>query len=119
MGCGTLIGGAHSHDADVAHRARLLRIEDTRRDEPAFVDSLLDGADPRGRAAAALSMGRIASRAHLPRLRVLAAEGDTGVAAAALFALGLLKDTAAASVASDALRANPAVAACPCAHRPE
>ncbi|HUQ45778.1 MAG TPA: peptidylprolyl isomerase [Gemmatimonadaceae bacterium] len=110
MGCGTLIGGTHSNDAEIALRARLMRIEDTRRDEPAFVDSLLDGADSRRRSAAALSVGRVGARAYVPRLRVLAADGDTGVAAAALFALGLLKDTAAASVASEALRAHPTVA---------
>ena len=92
-------------------RARVLRIEDTRRDEPAYLDSLLDGADPRARAEAALAVGRIGARGHAPRLRKLASDADTSVAATALFALGLLKDTAALAVGANVLRAAPSVAA--------
>jgi cyclophilin family peptidyl-prolyl cis-trans isomerase/HEAT repeat protein len=94
----------------LVHRARLLRIEDTRRDEPAYLDSLLAGNDPRVRTAAALAVGRIGARVHLPALRRLAADPDTGVAAPALFALGLLRDTGAVAVAAAALRAGPAAA---------
>ena len=84
-------------------RARLLRIEDTRRNEPAFLDSLLRGADAGERAAAALTVGRIGARAHLAALRRLAPDPDSTTAANALFSLGLLKDTASASAAVDAL----------------
>src|SRR6476659_4818095 len=91
-------------------QARLLRVQDTRRDEPLFLDSLLDGSDASQRAAAALTVGRIGARAHLPRLRALAADADTSVAANALFALGLVKDTAAAALGATALRATPVVA---------
>jgi cyclophilin family peptidyl-prolyl cis-trans isomerase/HEAT repeat protein len=105
VGC-ALVGGALStaDEGALAQRARLLRIEDTRRDEPAFVDSLLGAPDPLARSAAALTAGRIGARAHLGRLRVLAADPDTGVAATALFALGLLRDTSAAASAPAALR---------------
>jgi cyclophilin family peptidyl-prolyl cis-trans isomerase/HEAT repeat protein len=95
--------------SDVAWRARLLRIEDTRRDEPVFVDSLLTGAEPRARAFAAIAVGRVGARAHLPVLRRLAVDPDSGVAASALFALGLLKDSASASLADSTLRAVPTV----------
>ena len=97
-------------DARLERRARLLRIEDTRRDEPAYLDSMLDGNDAGDRRAAALAAGRIGARTHLPRLRVLAADRDTGVAATALFALGLLKDSAAVTLGAAALRASPGVA---------
>ena len=40
-------------------------------------------------------------------MRALAADPDTGTAASALFALGLFKDTASASVAATALRTGP------------
>jgi cyclophilin family peptidyl-prolyl cis-trans isomerase/HEAT repeat protein len=109
-GCAAALGGRSAGDAELAHRARLLRIEDTRRDEPAYLDSLLDAVEPRIRAAAALTAGRIGARAHLPRLRALAADRDTAVAASALFALGLLKDPASASAGALALTAAPTVA---------
>ena len=91
-------------------RARLLRIEDTRRDEPAFLDSLLDDADPRARAAAALTAGRIGARGHRARLHRLAIDGDTAVASSALFALGLVKDTTALSLGAAAVRSSSPVA---------
>ncbi|MEO7457660.1 MAG: hypothetical protein ABIY52_15465, partial [Gemmatimonadaceae bacterium] len=87
-------------------RARLLRIEDTRRDEPAFVDSLIADANPQLRASAALAAGRIGARAHLAQLRLLAADADTAVSSNALFALGLMKDSAAAAIAARALHAG-------------
>ncbi len=88
----------------VAARARLLRIEDTRRDEPAYLDSVLADPNPATRAAAALTAGRIGAAVHAPRLRALAIEGDSGVAANALFSLGLLKDTASLTLAAATLR---------------
>ena len=96
-------------DAALHARARLLRIEDTRRDEPAFVDSLLRGLDARERSLAALTAGRLGARRHLPSLRVLAADADTAVAASSLFALGLMKDTSAAMLAAASLRRAPSV----------
>ena len=87
-------------------RAHLLRIEDTRRDEPAFIDSLIESHDVVTRAAAALTIGRIGSRRHLAGLRRLAADADSTVSASALFSLGLLKDTASALLAASALHAG-------------
>src|ERR1700716_3606319 len=96
---------------DVAGRARPFRVEDTRRDEPAFVDSLLEAGDPSARAAAALTAGRVGARAHLAALHRLVSDPDTGVAGTALFALGLLKDTTALDLGVGALHAPDAVAA--------
>ncbi|HET7189265.1 MAG TPA: peptidylprolyl isomerase [Gemmatimonadaceae bacterium] len=107
--CRPLIATAPD-DLSLVRQARLLRIEDTRRDEPPFLDSLLDASDASQRAAAALAVGRIGARAHLPRLRALALDADTAVSANALFALGLLKDTASAALGSTALHAAPATA---------
>ena len=91
-------------------RARLLRIEDTRRDEPALIDSLLSCEDGVSRAGAALAVGRIGARTHLATLRRLATDPDSSVSASALFSLGLLKDTASASLAALALRSPRSVA---------
>jgi cyclophilin family peptidyl-prolyl cis-trans isomerase/HEAT repeat protein len=90
----------------LAVQARLLRIEDTRRDEPGFIDSLLASPSSHTRAATALTVGRIGARAHVAALRRLATDPDTGVAANALFALALLKDAASASIAAAALHAG-------------
>ena len=105
-GCAALTGGSATSAADraIAQRARLLRIEDTRRDEPAYVDSLFGSPDASTRAAAALAVGRIGARAHLAFLRGLATDPDTGVASTAFFALGLLRDTSGAAFAFSALR---------------
>ena len=102
VSCGVRSLGAPS--PRVTARARLLRIEDTRRDEPSYVDSLLADPDAIVRGLAALTAGRIGGIEHAPRLRLLAADADTGVAASALFSLGLLKDTASVTVASVSLR---------------
>jgi cyclophilin family peptidyl-prolyl cis-trans isomerase len=95
---------------DAAWLARLLRIEDTRRDEPAYLDSLLDHGRPVARARAALAAGRIGARGHTAVLRQHTADLDTAVAATAWFALGLLKDSGAVNVAGDALHGPPTVA---------
>lgn len=96
--------GRGAPSPSVAARARLLRIEDTRRDEPEYLDSALGDPDPVTRRAAALTAGRIGAVVHAPRLRAMAIEGDSGVAATALFSLGLLKDTASLAVARTTLR---------------
>lgn len=84
--------------------ARLLCMEDTRRDEPTYLDSLLSSDDVEVRAAAALTTGRLGARSHIAAVRELAIDSDTAVAANALFSLGLLKDSTAARLAGDALR---------------
>jgi cyclophilin family peptidyl-prolyl cis-trans isomerase/HEAT repeat protein len=95
---------------DVGWLARILRIEDSRRDEPAFLDSLLARGDARARARAALAAGRVGGRSHLPALHRLTADSDTSVAASAWFALSLLRDSTAADAAAAATHAPPAVA---------
>lgn len=86
----------------------MLRIEDTRRDEPSLVDSLLRSPIAEVRAHAALAAARIGARSHLAAIRTLARDPDTLVAANALFALGLLKDTGSVDVAAHSLRLGPA-----------
>jgi cyclophilin family peptidyl-prolyl cis-trans isomerase/HEAT repeat protein len=63
------------------------------------------------RRAAALTVGRVGARERAAVLRTLATDGNAHVAAAALYALGLLRDTASATAASAALRSTPAIAA--------
>ena len=92
---------------DLQARARVLRIEDTHRDEPALIESLLASTDAPTRAAAALAAGRIGGRSHVTALRRLGDDRDPRVAANALFSLGLLKDSASAALAVAALRAGP------------
>jgi cyclophilin family peptidyl-prolyl cis-trans isomerase/HEAT repeat protein len=89
---------------DLIARARLIRIEDTRRIDSAFLDSALRSPAPSLRRAAALTAGRVGARGHRKTLRTLVGDAGLGVADAALYALGLLKDTSATSLAATALR---------------
>src|SRR6476661_5959852 len=79
-------------DARIGLRASLIRIEDTRHVELPPLDSALGSADPTLRRATAL--------------RALATDADARVAAAALYALGLLDDSASVPVATAALRSG-------------
>jgi len=63
------------------------------------------------RSAAALTVGRIGARERAGALRTIATDGNAHVAAAALYALGLLKDSASVSVAATALRSAPGISA--------
>jgi cyclophilin family peptidyl-prolyl cis-trans isomerase/HEAT repeat protein len=56
-------------------------------------------------------VGRIGARQRAGALRTLAADSHAHVAAAALYALGLLKDSASVSVAATALRNAPEISA--------
>jgi cyclophilin family peptidyl-prolyl cis-trans isomerase/HEAT repeat protein len=56
------------------------------------------------RRAAALTVGRVGARRNAAALRRLTADADAGVAGAAFYALGLLKDSATLSAATAALR---------------
>ena len=91
---------------ELSARARLLRVEDTHRDEPALIESLLASDDAPTRAAAALTVGRITARSHLPVLRHLAGDSNPTVAANALFSLSLIRDSGSVSVAVAGLRAG-------------
>ena len=91
---------------ELSARARLLRVEDTHRDEPALIESLLASDDAPTRAAAALTVGRITGRSHLAALRHLAGDPNPTVAANALFSLSLIRDSGSVSVAVAGLRAG-------------
>ena len=97
-------------DARVGLRADLVRIEDTRQVELAPLDAALGSADPTLRSAAALTVGRAGVRQRAVALHTLATDADARVAAAALYALGLLKDTASVPIAAAALRGSPEIA---------
>ena len=99
-----------SPEAGVAARARLIRIEDTRHIDVPFLDSALRSPDVSVRRAAALAAGRVGARGEISALRSLATDPDPRVAAAALYALGLLKDTASVALAAAALRGSLEVA---------
>jgi cyclophilin family peptidyl-prolyl cis-trans isomerase len=79
-------------------------MEDTRRDEPVLVDSLLEHGSARLRARAALAAGRIGARSHLVRIRQVAGDLDSAVAAAGWFSLTLLRDSVSAPAAMTQLR---------------
>ena len=108
VGCRTL---PRASGDEVSLRARLVRIEDTRRVDSAFLDSALRAPIPSLRRAAALTVGRVGARQHRAAVRFLVSDPDVRVASAALYALGLLKDSAAAARAASALRTAPDVAA--------
>ena len=76
-----------------------------------FLDSALRSPTASLRRAAALTAGRVGARQHAVALRRLVADGDARVASAALYALGLLKDSAAAAPADAALRGAPELSA--------
>jgi cyclophilin family peptidyl-prolyl cis-trans isomerase/HEAT repeat protein len=91
-------------DDAAAARARLIRIEDTRRVDSAFLDRALRSPNVSVRRAAVLAVGRIAARVNATAVRRLTADSDERVASAAFYALGLMKDTASLEVATRAMR---------------
>jgi cyclophilin family peptidyl-prolyl cis-trans isomerase/HEAT repeat protein len=92
---------------DVASRARIIRIEDTRIVDSLWLESALRSNDAGVRRAAALAAGRVGATSLRATLRTLVSDADHRVGSAALYALGLLKDTAAAGAATAALRGGP------------
>ena len=89
--------------AEVPLRARLLRMTDTRTFDSALVEDALTRGAPATRAAATLAIGQVRARPGAARLRALLADADTGVAASAAYALGLIRDTASIDVLRGAL----------------
>ncbi|HEU0016267.1 MAG TPA: HEAT repeat domain-containing protein, partial [Longimicrobium sp.] len=80
-------------DVDIA--AGLLRLEDRREYDEAFIAAAAGHAGPDVRRRAALAAGRIRDRRGIPALGRLLGDADTAVAAAAAFGLGQMGDTAA------------------------
>ena len=105
-GCASLRAGGES----VSPHARLYAIADSRTQDTMFIDSALSSADPYLRADAALAVGQLRMRSRAPRLRDLLASSDTGTAANAAFALGLLRDSASTDALTSALLAEPVIA---------
>lgn len=84
--------------------ATLLRLEDRREDDGGTLRTLAGDSSARVRARAALTLGRLRSAHAASLLPALLADADTGVAASAAFALGLIGDSAHAELLADRLR---------------
>jgi cyclophilin family peptidyl-prolyl cis-trans isomerase/HEAT repeat protein len=82
-------------EAIVDRIASLLVVEDARRFDLGVLSDGARAADPTVRRRAALAIGRIAAPEGLPLLLELLADPDSTVQGDAVFALGLLRDTAA------------------------
>jgi len=89
--------------------AGVLRAGDTRRTDSALLHSALRARSPALRRAAALAVGQLRATSLAPRLRALLTIPDTGTAAAAAFALGLLRDSASVAALAAALAPGSAV----------
>lgn len=95
------------HDAAVLTIAELLRLEDRREFSPLIFERALRDPHPEVRRRAALAAGRIRDPRALPLLRAATADSAAGVRADAVFALGLLADTAPETVRLLASLARP------------
>ncbi|MBV9109077.1 MAG: HEAT repeat domain-containing protein, partial [Gemmatimonadetes bacterium] len=89
-------------DAETA--ARLLRLEDRREYDSAFIASALASPSAEVRRRAVLAAGRIGDRHATSAVAARLADPDTAVAASAAFALGLLRDTTAVSALAAQVR---------------
>ena len=104
-------GAAASAAAEIRLAARLIRMADARVVDTALIDEALASRSRALRAQATLAVGQLAGTARIARVRALLNDADTGVAANAAFALGLVKDSASVAALGTALRGRPAVAA--------
>jgi cyclophilin family peptidyl-prolyl cis-trans isomerase/HEAT repeat protein len=86
---------ARAQASDPAVAARLLHLEDRREYDAAALESAAASARPADRRRAALAAGRIRDRRAVPLLGRMLADADSGVAATAAFALGLVGDSTA------------------------
>lgn len=93
-------------DAQLALWAGVLAAADARRADSLPYARALSGGAPLVRRAATLAIGQARVRVLAPRLVSLLADADTGVAADAAFALGLLHDTSAVQALAGALHAR-------------
>jgi cyclophilin family peptidyl-prolyl cis-trans isomerase/HEAT repeat protein len=84
--------------------ARLLAMADVREIDTAVTEAALRSTVAPLRAAAARAIGQVHATAAAPRLRALLADADTGVAANAAYALGLLRDPRSVASLDSALR---------------
>ncbi len=98
-------------DPDVQVLAALLEAADTRRPDTTLVDQALTSPTPFIRAYGVRVVGQVGISARAARLRSLVAGPDSMIAADAAFSLGLLRDSAAVPMLSDALAGQPTVVA--------
>jgi HEAT repeat protein len=96
--------------------AALLRLEDRREFDTAFVEKSATAAEPAIRTRAALAAGRIGSPSGRQTVRSLLADPDSAVVASAAFMAGQLRDSSAVAalaglLAPDFAAANPTAAA--------
>jgi len=98
-------------DADVQTLASLLEVADTRRADTIRIDQALNSSTPFVRAFAARTIGQVGISARAARLRALAADPDSTIAADAAFSLGLLHDSAGVGALATALGGPPTLVA--------
>jgi cyclophilin family peptidyl-prolyl cis-trans isomerase/HEAT repeat protein len=117
LGCclGAPVGAQKSAPAarDIRTYAQLLAMTDTRQVDPALIDRSLAAKWSPLRQAAALAIGQVGAErgaAVVGRLRSLLTDRDTAVAANAVYAIGLLRDSASVPALTSALAGNHTVA---------
>src|SRR5215216_1632748 len=93
-----VIAAREMSDDDVRAAAGVMAMADARRFDPAVVDRALASGTPYVRRMATIAVGQAGGSAAAGRLRLLLTDSDSGVAANAAFALGLLKDTASVAL---------------------
>ena len=96
--------------ADAATYARVLAVADARRPDTATLLPAARSSSPPLRRAATLAIGQVHAREAAAALRALVADSDSGVAARAAFALGMLRDTAGIDALERGLTGPPTVA---------
>jgi cyclophilin family peptidyl-prolyl cis-trans isomerase/HEAT repeat protein len=98
---------------DVALYARILKSADQRVLDTVLLATALDSRDAEIRRAGARTLSQVALRHRrraLPLLRGLTHDADSAVASAAIFGLGLVRDTASVAMLASIVRASGAVA---------
>lgn len=99
---------------DVLLYARLLQSADQRVLDTVLIATALSSAEPEIRRVAARTLSQVALRHRrraLPLLRALTGDADSVVASAAIFGLGLVRDTASVSLLASSARRSGATAA--------
>jgi cyclophilin family peptidyl-prolyl cis-trans isomerase/HEAT repeat protein len=119
-GCAAIAGSGTStspqraaalSDADVAALAAVIAAADARRADTSAIDAGLRSATALVRASSVRAIGQIGITTRAGVARSLVADPDTMVAADAAFALGSMRDSAAAPTLASALSYAPTVAA--------
>jgi len=102
-----------SDSLDIVLYARILQSADQRALDTVLIPTALQSGDAEIRRVGARTLSQVALRHRrraLPMLRALTADGDSAVASAAVFGLGLVRDTASISLLAALVRASNASA---------